>query len=66
MSRKSQKRLGKICQECSGTLELVSYVKEAGGVAYTEQYYECTECGHREKFKVSEKKYIKELFNPKF
>lgn len=62
--RKFQKKLGKKCPECDGTLELVSRITNDNGVEYSEQYVEC-ECGYSEKLKVSTKR-CKDNYNPKY
>lgn len=52
--KKYNKKLGKICPECEGLLNLVSRKIKTNGIEYVEQYIEC-DCGYSEKFKVSNK-----------
>lgn len=61
---KFQKKLGKRCPDCDGSLELVSRASVIDGVKYFEEYEEC-DCGYSEKLRKSNKRY-KDNFNPKY
>ena len=48
-ARKIQKRLGRICPECEEqNLVLTRHNKVVNGVTYSDEYYECLNCGYTE------------------
>ena len=61
---KFKKGLGKRCPECEvGFLELTLHIKKNGGVEYSEEFIECTECSYHQKIF---NKRDKDNFNPKW
>ena len=64
--RKRGKVIDKCCPDCGCTslMEVLENFNK-NSVIYTDKYIECSECGYKEKIKISPKHY-KDLYNPHY
>jgi uncharacterized protein with PIN domain len=60
--KKFQRRLGKKCSQCGGTLQSFSKTTFSGGIQYEESVSECTDCGFVDKNKSNKSHTDKDLY----